>query len=100
MKRVHSPTQRIKKSGIIELADGGTLFLDEIGEMPPLFLQAKLLKFLESRSFRRVGSTTEISVDVRIISATNKNLEREVELGHFRQDLFYSLMSSLYMFRL
>ncbi len=71
MKRVHSPTQRIKKSGIIELADGGTLFLDEIGEMP-LFLQAKLLKFLESRSFRRVGSTTEISVDVRIISATNK----------------------------
>jgi two-component system response regulator AtoC len=79
-----------RKSGLIELADGGTLFLDEIGEMP-LFLQAKLLKFLEARSFRRIGGINEISVDVRIISATNKDLEQEVDKGNFRQDLFYRL---------
>jgi len=81
---------KTRKNGLIELADGGTLFLDEIGEMP-LFLQAKLLTFLESRSFRRIGGMSEIYVDVRIISATNKNLEKEVENGNFRQDLFYRL---------
>ena len=78
------------KKGLIEEANGGTLFLDEIGEMP-MSLQAKLLRFLEERKIRPLGSTKEIEVDVRIISATNRNLEEEIEKGNFREDLYYRL---------
>jgi transcriptional regulator with GAF, ATPase, and Fis domain len=72
------------------MADGGTVFLDEIGEMVPL-LQAKLLRFLEEKSFKRVGGSTDIKVDVRVIAATNRDLEEEVRKGHFRSDLYYRL---------
>ncbi len=78
------------KKGLFELADGGTIFLDEVGDMPP-GLQAKLLRFLEDRTFRRVGGTSEISVDVRIIAATNRNLEKAIEEGRFRSDLLFRL---------
>jgi DNA-binding NtrC family response regulator len=78
------------KHGIVEVADKGTLFLDEIGEMP-LGLQAKLLRFLDSGEFRRVGSNRPLQVDVRIIAATNKNLVDLVKEGTFREDLFYRL---------
>jgi two-component system, NtrC family, response regulator AtoC len=79
-----------QKRGLIEMADGGTVFLDEIGEMVPL-LQAKLLRFLEEKSFKRVGGATDIKVDVRVIAATNRELEEEVRKGHFRSDLYYRL---------
>jgi len=79
-----------QKRGLLEMADGGTVFLDEIGEMVPL-LQAKLLRFLEERSFKRVGGTTDVKVDVRVIAATNRELEEEVRKGHFRSDLYYRL---------
>jgi two-component system response regulator AtoC len=82
---------RTQKQGLLELANGGTLFLDEIGEMP-LNLQVKLLKVLESMVFRRVGGTRDIRVSVRIISATNQDLERLVQRGLFREDLYYRLM--------
>jgi Nif-specific regulatory protein len=75
-----------RKLGLMEQADGGTLFLDEIGELP-LSVQAKLLKALEEKKFRRVGGDREIAADVRIISATNRDLERHIEAGQFRQDL-------------
>jgi len=78
------------KKGLIEEANGGTLFLDEIGEMP-MPLQAKLLRFLEEQIIRPLGSTKEIKVDVRIISATNRNLEEEIKKGNFREDLYYRL---------
>ncbi len=78
------------KKGLIEEANGGTLFLDEIGEMP-MQLQAKLLRFIETKKIRPLGSVKEIDVDVRIISATNKNLEEEIEKGNFREDLYYRL---------
>ncbi len=78
------------KKGLFELADGGTLYLDEIGDMA-LPLQGKLLKAIETKRFRRVGGTVEISVDVRIVAATNKDLKTEVEQGRFRNDLFYRL---------
>ncbi len=81
-------TQR--KLGLVEIANGGTLFLDEIGEVP-LQVQAKLLRFVETRSFRRVGGLKEIKVDVRIISATNRNLEEMVRKGEFRSDLLYRI---------
>lgn len=76
--------------GRIECADRGTLFLDEIGDMP-LNLQAKLLRFLQERAIERVGGRTEIAVDVRVICATNKNLESMVEAGSFREDLYYRI---------
>jgi DNA-binding NtrC family response regulator len=81
---------RTQKMGLMELANGGTLFLDEIGEMNPM-LQVKLLRVLERRTFKRVGGTTDITVDLRIISATNQDLERLVREGGFREDLYYRL---------
>ena len=81
---------RMQKRGLLESADGGTVFLDEIGEMVPA-LQAKLLRFLEEKSFKRVGGSNDIHVDVRVVAATNRNLEDEVAKGHFRSDLYYRL---------
>ncbi|MGE0158664.1 MAG: sigma-54-dependent transcriptional regulator [Gemmatimonadales bacterium] len=81
---------RKSKKGLAEVADGGTLFLDEIGTLAPV-LQAKLLTFLESRTFRRLGGTDDIHVTLRIIAATNADIEREVAAGRFREDLFYRL---------
>src|SRR6516164_4696686 len=78
------------KKGLFEVADGGTLFLDEIGELSPL-LQAKLLRVLEDQVIRRVGGVRDMQVDVRVIVASNRDLEREVREGRFRQDLFYRL---------
>ena len=79
-----------QKRGMLETADGGTVFLDEIGEMVPA-LQAKLLRFLEEKAFKRVGAAVDVHVDVRVIAATNRNLEDEVAKGRFRHDLFYRL---------
>jgi DNA-binding NtrC family response regulator len=81
---------RQQKRGLLETADGGTVFLDEIGEMTA-GLQAKLLRFLEEKTFKRVGGLSDIRVDVRVIAATNRNLEQEVSNGKFRDDLFYRL---------
>lgn len=81
---------REMKRGRVELADGGTLFLDEIGDLAPS-LQAKLLHFLEYGEFVRVGGIHTLQVDARILAATNKNLEKEVQEGHFREDLYYRL---------
>jgi transcriptional regulator with GAF, ATPase, and Fis domain len=78
------------RQGLFEMAHGGTLFLDELGELS-LDLQPKLLRALEQREIRRVGSSKPIKVDVRVIAATNRNLEEEVRAGRFRQDLFYRL---------
>lgn len=79
-----------KKIGLLEIADGGTIFLDEIGEMS-LALQAKLLRVLENKKIRRLGSTKEIEIDVRIIAATNKNLKDAISKSAFRSDLYYRL---------
>jgi DNA-binding NtrC family response regulator len=81
---------RLQKRGLLETADGGTVFLDEIAEMVP-GLQAKLLRFLEEKAFKRVGGAGDIHVDVRVIAATNRHLEEEVAKGRFRSDLFYRL---------
>jgi DNA-binding NtrC family response regulator len=81
---------KTQKKGLLEVADGGTAFLDEIGEMG-LGMQSKMLRFLEDKTFKRVGGTRDIVVDVRIVAATNRNLERAVEAGHFREDLYYRL---------
>ncbi|HEX7676149.1 MAG TPA: sigma-54 dependent transcriptional regulator [Bdellovibrio sp.] len=78
------------KAGLFEVADGGTLFLDEVGELP-LTIQVKLLRAIQERVIRRVGATEDMKVDVRIIAATNRNLEEMVSKGTFRQDLFYRL---------
>jgi len=78
------------RKGRFELADKGTLFLDEIGEMD-LALQAKLLRILQEKTFERVGGTTELQVDVRMVAATNKDLKEEVDQGNFREDLYYRL---------
>ncbi len=77
----------VDKKGLFETADHGTIFLDEIGELSPM-LQVKLLRAVQETSFKPVGGTTEITVNVRIISATNKNLDKEVVEGRFREDLF------------
>jgi Nif-specific regulatory protein len=79
-----------QKKGRLEVADGGTVFLDEIGELTPA-LQVKLLRVLQEREFERVGGTATIKVDLRVIAATNKNLEDAIEAGEFRQDLYYRL---------
>ncbi len=78
------------KKGLFEVANGGTIFLDELGELP-LTMQVKLLRVIQEGTFKRVGGTEDIHVDVRIISATNKNLDAEVKSGRFREDLFYRL---------
>ncbi|MFT6916316.1 MAG: two-component system response regulator AtoC [Motiliproteus sp.] len=79
-----------RRSGLIDLADGGTLFLDEIGEVP-INLQAKLLSFLENRSYRPVGAGRERQANVFVVAATNRNLKEEVDAGRFRADLYYRL---------
>ena len=79
-----------QKKGLLETADGGTVFLDEIGEMVP-GLQAKLLRFLEEKAFRRVGGAADIRVDIRVVAATNRHLQDEVRAGRFREDLYYRL---------
>jgi DNA-binding NtrC family response regulator len=78
------------KKGLLEVAPGGTILLDEIGEMPTL-MQVKLLRVIQEKTLIRVGGTTEIPVDIRILAATNKDLKREVEHGSFRQDLYFRL---------
>ncbi|NUN48137.1 MAG: sigma-54-dependent Fis family transcriptional regulator [Candidatus Brocadiae bacterium] len=79
-----------QKKGLFELANGGTVFLDEIGDMSPS-LQAKVLRALEEKSFRRIGGTNDIKVDVRVIAATNRDLEKAIHEGRFREDLYYRL---------
>jgi len=78
------------KKGLVELADGGTLFIDEIGELP-LPLQKKFLRFIQEKTFMRVGGTRLLKADVRLIAATNRNLEEEVKKGNFRSDLYFRL---------
>lgn len=79
-----------QKRGLLELAEGGTLFLDEVGEMP-LDMQAKLLRVLETRSFYRLGGSKEVKINVRVLAATNRNLEQAMKEGIFRSDLYYRL---------
>ncbi|HSF18981.1 MAG TPA: sigma 54-interacting transcriptional regulator [Vicinamibacteria bacterium] len=79
-----------QKKGKLELAHGGTVFLDEIGELPPA-LQAQLLRVLQDREFERVGGTKPISIDIRLVAATNRDIEAEVKKGNFREDLFFRL---------
>jgi DNA-binding NtrC family response regulator len=81
---------RQQKKGLFETANGGSVFLDEIGEMAPA-LQAKLLRFLEEKTFKRVGGLTDLHVDVRVIAATHRDLEQQVRDGRFREDLYYRL---------
>jgi transcriptional regulator with PAS, ATPase and Fis domain len=81
---------RTEKKGLVELANGGTLFLDEIGNLP-LELQPKMLRLIEESTFRRVGGIKDIQVKIRIIAATNVELERKIAEGHFREDLYYRL---------
>jgi two-component system, NtrC family, response regulator AtoC len=81
---------RFLKKGVFEMADGGTLYLDEIGELKPA-LQAKMLRVLETLTFRRVGGTRDIKIDVRVVAATNRDLNKAIETGDFRPDLLYRL---------
>ncbi len=90
MKKVRLPVLRARKIGKFELAHQGTIFLDEIGEMTP-GMQAKFLRVVQEGMFYRIGDNTPIFVDVRVLSATNKNLAQEVAEGKFREDLFYRL---------
>ena len=90
MSGAFTGAQRGGKPGLFEMADGGTVFLDEIGEMS-LYLQAKLLRFLNDGKFRRIGGDKEVKANVRIISATHRNLRKMVQEGLFREDLFYRL---------
>ena len=78
------------RPGFFEMAQGGTIFLDEIGDLPPV-LQVKLLRVVQEKTFRRIGGAEDIKVDVRIISATNQNLQERVKTGEFREDLYYRL---------
>jgi two-component system, NtrC family, response regulator AtoC len=78
------------KKGLVELCDGGTLFLDEVADMP-LVTQAKLLRFIDNQTFKRLGGTIDLRVDIRIIAATNKDLAVEIAAGNFREDLYYRL---------
>lgn len=78
------------KKGLFEVSDGGTAFLDEVAELPPA-IQVKILRVVQEKAFKPVGETQDVEIDVRIISATNKNLEDEVIAGNFREDLFYRL---------
>src|SRR5689334_9354204 len=78
------------KKGLIELADGGTAFFDEIGDLP-LDMQVKLLRLLQEREFRAVGSLEQRKVEIRVIAATHRNLEQRIAAGTFRQDLYYRL---------
>lgn len=78
------------KRGLFELANGGTVFLDEIGDLSPS-IQIKILRVVQEKTFKPVGETHDLGVDIRIISATNKNLEDEVIAGNFREDLYYRL---------
>src|SRR5690606_22389922 len=79
-----------EKAGCFELANGGTLFLDEVAEMEP-DIQVKFLRALEERSFRRLGGKKEIQVDIRVVSATNRNLAKAIEDGELREDLYHRL---------
>ncbi len=88
-KGAFTDAKRFKK-GLFELADGGTVFLDEIGEMTP-GLQAKLLHVLETRTFRRVGGNADVTVDVRVVAATHRDLKKAVAEGRFREDLYFRL---------
>jgi DNA-binding NtrC family response regulator len=81
---------KTQKKGLLEVADGGTVFLDEIGEMG-MAMQVKLLRFLEEKTFKRVGGLRDIVVDVRIVAATNRELKKSIREGSFRQDLYYRL---------
>lgn len=89
-KGAFTGADRKGKKGLVEASAGGTLFLDEISELP-LFLQVKLLNFLQTKIITRVGGITELSVDTRVIAASNKRLDKEVKKGTFRQDLYYRL---------
>ena len=85
-----SPDAKTLRRGLLEISDGGTLFLDEIGDMP-LTVQHKFIRVLESRTFRRIGGMQDISVDVRVITGTDRDLRKAVEQGTFREDLYYRL---------
>jgi len=90
MRKELTPAQLLEKIGKFELADRGTIFLDEIGEMSP-GMQSKLLRILQEGVFYRVGGNKAIPVDVRVISATNRNIEEDVAQGKFREDLYYRI---------
>src|SRR5207302_996685 len=90
VRRLIGTVAHRKTLGLLAEADGGTVFIDEIGEMP-LGLQSKLLRFLQTKEFRRVGAATQTRVDVRVVTATNRDLEAEIAAGRFRRDLFYRI---------